>query len=407
MSQSQVQARSWIRSRSWLPVLLVASLCVGCSSGSSSGGAPTVPGGPGGPGGPGNGGGNGGGNGSGNGGGNGGGDEEFEFLTVYAYQMHSAEDDPLSVRIVGNGDGGVTLRITHDTPHGVSGIVDFETGEIVIDLGSTLVFEETTDTPIYLTEPITVTTTVPWVVPAEGPATAGQLLISIENESNTSVTVNSGIGVNIFHDIGPTGEVDESVNLTWSEFLNLEDGAPFWQVLAEFSYNAKTDFLFNLVAIGLQGMDYIDEDLEDAGSIVLSCDAFSSLGWAVPPPPPVIPDQGLATFTWLDDSADGSAGSGDSFQRNFDYCLEIGGDEQHPVYNNTVALNNLVRQVDDGLLVRLSFDGESSAGRAGGIAFDDFEMIEVYQSNADIPDSVAIAEHMVINGRLQLVLEAP
>ncbi len=374
--------------RNGMAVVSAAILCMACSSGSGGGGGSPGPG-------PGNG------NGNGNGG-----PDEFDVLALYQFSIHAADDDPLLVFIPGLGEGGGTLSLRHSVPgQGLTGTLSTETDELTIAVGSELLLEETAETPELFGE-LTVTTTAALVVPANDWATAGQLVVAASDDE-VILTVNSeGTGVRLELDAGANGVVDETVDLTWAEFGQQGDDAPFWRQLADVGYGAKTAFLFDLVEVAISGLELIGPDLQAAGTLALSCDAFSDEGWTVPTPPPVIPDSGLLNLSWFDDSGDGAVGSGDSFEKLFDYCLDASmGESDRKLSNGTLVLANLVQEVEDGLLVRMALDGESATGRAGGVVFNDYELFEIRAGGVD--GSTNISDSFQINGRLILVFEAP
>ncbi len=380
--------------RNGVAVVLATLLCVACSSGSGSGGGSPDPGpGPGpGPGpdpdpDPGE-------------------PDEFDVLALYQFSIHAPDNDPLLVFVPGLGDSGGTLSLRHSVPgQGLTGTLSTENGEITIAIGSELLLEEMAETPELFGE-LTLTTTAAFVVPENDWATAGQLVVAISDDEVILTVNDEGTGVRLDFDEGANGVVDETVDLTWAEFGQLSDDAPFWQQLADFGYGAKTGFLFDLIEVAISGLELIGPDLQAAGTLVESCDAFSDEGWVVPPPPPVIPDSGLLNLTWFDDSGDGAVGSGDSFEKLFDYCLDTeSGNSDLRLSNGTLVLANLVQEVDDGLLVRMALEGESATGRAGGIVFDDYELFEIDAGGTG--GSTSIDDSVTINGRLILVFEAP
>jgi hypothetical protein len=124
---------------------------------------------------------------------------------------------------------------------------------------------------------------------------------------------------------------------------------------------------------------------------VIPCDAFSHLGLSVPPGNPAIPDEGLLTFSWLDDSADGFVGAGGSFEMAFDYCLDVEdpSEDSHDMYNGDVGLNSLTEVVTDransSFITRIGWEGPGVAGRPGGIEFNSLTLFDVYDADDDGP----------------------
>ena len=170
------------------------------------------------------------------------------------------------------------------------------------------------------------------------------------------------------------------------------------------------DFVIELMGFGIAGFDLVLDELADTSPVVVTCDAFSDLGLSVPPPPPAIPDAGLTTFTWVDDSTDGGVGPGDSFDTDLDYCLTIveAVDEDQVMLNGLFSLNSYTEVVENNTLVRIGWEGVSPAGRPGGVVFDDLQEFEVY--DADGPGGSNVARvHLgaTINGRMTLVLTEP
>ena len=215
-----------------------------------------------------------------------------------------------------------------------------------------------------------------------------------------------GMGVSVDWDENNDGVLEDGVFLSWDEFDNLPDTAPEWQQLASFAYSATVDFMLELAEWSIAGIALIDDDLVTLSPIVEPCDAFSAAGLAVPPSPPVIPDQGYLTFTWYDDAASGSVNPGDSFSMGFEYCwmdMTDFGEDYSPLFNGLIGMNSWTEVVDNDILTRIGFEGTSPAGRAGGLVFEDFEMWETW---VDMGVTVAHRD-AVVNGRLEVVFFAP
>jgi len=258
-------------------------------------------------------------------------------------------------------------------------------------------------------EDFSIVVTSTWVFPPEGPPSQGAFtwrafLRVIEVE----VTPEGMLRLTYFEPLA----MPEEMVLSFEALDEATDDpdAPFWLEWGIFAYQMFSDFVPELASYGVAGFDLIVDELADASPVTVACDAFSSIGLAVPPPPPDIPDTGSLTFTWVDDAADGAVGPGDSFDMQTDYCLstmEPLEDEQIMI-NGLISLNSYTEVIENNTLVRIGFEGTSPAGRPGGLHFDDFERFEVYDSDGPGGSNVATV-HLgaTVNGRMTLVFEEP
>jgi hypothetical protein len=228
------------------------------------------------------------------------GDGEVVVLPRYEFQMTSHPETPVVVQVP-MGEG-VNLRLTHlgDGP-GVFGDFNLETGAFSIFGGSSLVIDDVGLMPLFGDFDIQATAT--WVIPVEQFATSGAMVVRRDAERVFVTVLPAGAGVSIEWDENNDGTLEDEVSLSWDEFDDLPDTAPEWQQLGSFAYSATIDFMLELAEWGITGIELIDDDLVTLSPIVAPCDAFSGAGLAVPPPPPVIPDEGFLTFTWYDDAA--------------------------------------------------------------------------------------------------------
>ena len=201
----------------------------------------------------------------------------------------------------------------------------------------------------------------------------------------------------------------EEVVLSFEELDEIMDDpeAPHWQKWVIFALQIGGDFVSELASYGVASFDLIVDELADASPVTVACDAFSSLGLAVPPPPPDIPDMGSLTFTWVDDAANGQVGPGDSFDMQSDYCLSIMEplEDEQLMINGLISLNSYTEVIESNTLVRIGFEGTSPAGRAGGMHFDDFQRYEIYGTGGSNVATVHLGA--TVNGRMTLVFEEP
>jgi hypothetical protein len=357
----------------WLLVVLVAAAGVACSS-SGSDGDKLAPG-----------------------------DGDITVLPRYEFQLTSNPDTPVVVQVP-TGEGTV-LRLTHlgDGP-GIFGDFTYETGAFSIFGGSSLVVEDVGQLPLF--GDFDVQTTETWVIPVDEFATSGAMVVR-RGAERVFITVRPlGMGVSINWDENNDGVLEDGEFLSWDEFDDLPDTAPEWQQLGSFAYSATVDFMLELAEWSIAGIALIDDELVTLSPVVAACDAFSGAGLAVPPSPPVIPDQGSMIFTWYDDAASGSVNPGDSFSMGFEYCwmdMTVFGDDYSALYNGLIGMNSWTEVVDNDILTRIGFEGTSPAGRAGGLVFEDFEMWETW---VDMGVTVAHRD-AVVNGRLEVVFFAP
>ena len=336
--------------------------------------------------------------------GGGGGDGDVTVLPRYEFQLTSHPETPIVVQV--GMESAASLRLSHlgEGP-GIFGDFNVQTGNFSIFGGSSLVVEELAVAPVLFGD-FDVQATQVWVVPVEEFATAGAMVVRRGAERVFVTVLPAGAGVRVEWDQNNDGTLEGQAALSWDEFDDLPDTAPEWQQLGSFAYSAAVDFMLELAAWGIAGIELIDDGLVNLNPIVAPCDAFSGAGLAVPQPPPVIPDAGFLTFTWYDDAASGSVNPGDSFSLGFEYCwtdMTMFGEDYSPLYHGLIGMNSWTEVVTSNVLTRTGFEGTSPSGRAGGLVFDDFEIWETW---VNMGMTVAHRE-AIVNGRLELVFFAP
>jgi hypothetical protein len=321
--------------------------------------------------------------------------------------------------------GGLQLQLSHlgEGP-GLFGAYQVDDGTFSVFEGSSLVVNELG--PVFagdgmadlltLFGDFTVQATADWLVPSDSDPETGALVVARGKERIEVAVINGGNTVRLRHDAAGDGVYEESVELTWQEFDDLGDAGetPEWQLLGGFAYDATLEFMLELADIGISAFDYADDDLrQTGGQVVIQCDAFSDLGLSVPPAPPVFPDRGLSTFSWLDDAANGSVGPGDSFTWDFDYCLfNDETDDIDDLINGVVGLNSFTEVYEQRTagetLVRIGWEGAGIAARPGGIHFSELERWEVFDADGDSAGTTAAAElTSTVDGRMTLVFLEP
>jgi len=74
-----------------------------------------------------------------------------------------------------------------------------------------------------------------------------------------------------------------------------------------------------------------------------------------------------------------------------------------------VSLNSYTEVIENNTLVRIGFEGVSPVGRPGGLHFDRFRRVEVYDADGPGGSNVAIVSptSAIIDGRMTLVFEEP
>ena len=376
----------------WLVLALAAAFTVACGSSGSSGSADD------------------------------GDDDVISILPLYAYQLTSAADDPITVTLPG---GTLSLQLSHPFDvRGLFGEYHPASGSFSVFAGSNMAVEELirvglqdnqlADIPTLFGD-FSVQATVDWFVPGDSDPDTGALVVARGDERIEVAVIDGGNTVRLRHDATGDGVYEEEVALTWDEFDDLGEfeEAPEWQLLGSFAYDATIEFMFELAQAGIDGFEFVDEDLAQGGQRIIACSAFSDLGLSVPPPPPVIPDQGSLTFSWLDDAADGSVGPGDSFNMAFAYCVDNDPDDDiDDMLNGEIGLNSFTEVVTEGatgnFITRIGWEGPGVAARPGGIEFKALERWEVFDADGDGAGTTAGAElTSVVDGRMVMVFFEP
>jgi hypothetical protein len=349
-------------------------------------------------------------------------DDVINILPLYAYQLTSAADDPITVTLPGTT---LSLQLRHlfEGP-GLFGEYHPSSGTFSVFEGSSLVVDESiliaiqgeqmADVPTLFGD-FSVQATVDWFVPADSDPQTGALVVARGDERVEVAVIDGGNTVRLRHDATGDGVYEEEVPLTWQQFDDLGDfaAAPEWQLLGAFAYDATIEFMFELAQAGIDGFDFIDDDLAQGGQRIIQCSAFSALGLSVPPPPPVIPDQGSLTFSWLDDSTDGSVGAGDSFTMAFAYCVDDDPDDDiDDMLNGEIGLNSLTEVVTEratgSFITRIGWEGPGIAARPGGVEFKALERWEIFDADGNGPGTAAAAElTSVVDGRMVMVFFEP
>jgi hypothetical protein len=354
-------------------------------------------------------------------GGGGGGDIDDDviiILPVYAYQLTSTTDDPVTVSAPAAFGFEVQLQLGHlfEGP-GLFGTYQPDDEAFTVEAGSSLVIDELGDMQLFFGD-LEIQAIEDWFVPGEGNPDTGALEVRRGAERIEVAVIDGGNIVRIRWDEAGDGVYEESTTLSWQAFDGLLDGsweeAPEWQLIGAFAYNATLNYVFELADIGISSFDFADEELEQTGGqVVVQCDAFSDLGLSVPSSPAGVPDQGQFTFAWLDDLPNGSVGPGDSFTWTFVYCLEDDPDDDiDTMLNGEVGLNDFTEVYEQRAagetLTRIGWEGLGVAGRPGGMEFRDLEQWEVYDADGDGAGTAAAAElTSTVNGRMTLVFFEP
>ena len=343
-------------------------------------------------------------------------DDTIIILPLYAYQLTSTSDDPVTITVPLWEAGFQELQLGHlfDGP-GLFGTYQPDDGAFTVEAGSSLAVSH--QGPFSFGD-FSVQAIVDWFVPGDGTPDTGALEVARGDERIEVAVINGGNTVRMRWDAAGDGVYEESVELTWQEFDDLgvwgED--PDWQIFGSFAYDLTLEYVFELAQFGIEAFDFLDDALEQAGQVVVECTAFSDLGLSVPPPlpsSPAFPDQGMLTFSWLDEAANGILGPGDSFRMDFLACLEDDPlDDYDDMYTNGVDLNSLTEVYEQRAagetLVRIGWEGPGVAGRPGGVNFDGLWLWEVWDADGDGPETEAAARmDSQVNGRMTLVFFEP
>jgi len=339
------------------------------------------------------------------------------LLPVYHYELTtSLFEDPIVVEVPMGENLLLELGCVYGDPN-VLGEYEVETGDYTIAVGSHFTVSEVNE-PVQLFGMFEVRVTELFTVPAGSRPTSGGLAVfDYQVPSSPPVRVDllvlpAGAGVRMTWDSGNDGSLEGEVELTWAAFDELLGSEePEWQQLGSFAYAILLDFMPELGQLGMAGLEEIlatRDVLPTASPVTVACDAYSAAGLSVPPPPPVIPDQGSETFTWYDDAASGDVNSGDSFSLGFDYCLAYSETEDSEMFNGRVDMNSWTEVVTNNVLTRIGFEETSPAGKPGGLVFEDFELWEVWDADGDSPGTAASAHLGArVNGRVTIVLTEP
>lgn len=168
----------------------------------------------------------------------------------------------------------------------------------------------------------------------------------------------------------------------WTDFENLDEkpAATTAEQIAVFAFD-MIDFIFYQANFANNSFDLIDDSISDAGgSVDLMCSAFSSRGYAVQTG---IADQGIYSFSWVDDNQDNVVGSGDSFRLNFTDCW-FGDIDDIDIFNGSIDLNAYTAVTNsEDVVTRFGFEG-ATAGKTGGVFYNSFVMTEALVNTGSI-----------------------
>jgi PKD repeat protein len=341
---------------------------------------------------------------------------DITLLPVYNYEVTTELfEDPIVVGVPMGDDLLLQLGCPYGCPNLV-GEYELETGDYTIEVGSHLSVGEVNQ-PYQLFGVIEVSVTETFTVPFASLPTSGGLSIDALPYGSGAGRVEllirpEGAGVALSWDLDRNGSIDDGVVLSWEEFDELLGSeAPEWQQLGAFGYAVLVDLMPALTDFGIGGIQLImatREELPAASPVTAFCDAFSDLGLSVPPPPPVIPDEGFLTFAWHDDAASGDVSPGDSFSLGSNYCLLYFPGDDAEMLDGLIEMNSWTEVVSNGVLTRVGFEGTSPAGKSGGLVFKDFELWEVWDTDGEGPGTLAAAHLGArVNGRMTVVFFAP
>lgn len=302
------------------------------------------------------------------------------------------------------GDG-LVLEISNIFGPLLAGELDTETGDLTIEPGSGMLVSEP-NLPIQLFGSFEVVVDEIFEIsPESRPASGGLYIDSFAPLFLGRVYADvlpMGAGLRLALDEGNNGTIEAQEDVSWLEFEDLlGSAAPQWQQLGAFGYMALIEFMPELMEYGLGGAVLVvtlEDLLPIVSPVTAPCDAYSSVGLSVPPPPPVVPDQGFETFTWFDDAASGDVNTGDSFSLEFDYCLLYFGDEDSVMNDGLFRMSNWFHAFTNNVLIQVSFVG----------SFEDFELWAVWDADGGGPGTAAVAElEARVNGPMAVLLSAP
>jgi PKD repeat protein len=342
---------------------------------------------------------------------------DVTVLPVYEYELASVPpDDPIVVDAP-FGDGvRLELGCIYGCPN-LKGRYELESGDFTIDAGAHMTVRELNQ-PVQLFGMFDITVSETVIIPSESRPTSGILevdswLPSVPGYGFIDVTIlPAGTGVRLALDETNDGTIEAQVEVSWEEFDELLGSEePQWQQLGAFGYGVMVDFMPELLQYGIAGILLVEttaDMLPMLSPVTGECTAFSDVGLTVPPPPPIVPDQGFETFTWFDDAASGDVNAGDSFSLDFDYCLLYFSEDDSDLNNGLIEMNSWTEVVTDGVLTRVGFEGTSPAGKPGGLVFEDFEMWAVWDADSGGPGISTVSSlEATVNGRMTVVFFEP
>ena len=190
------------------------------------------------------------------------------------------------------------------------------------------------------------------------------------------------------------------ISVTWEEFDGLfeNEAADDYAQVASFAYGILR-FIYEQGGLVIDSLEYLSEndlELEQNLSLFESCDPYP---YATDQ---LVSDPGEALITWTDDSFDGSLGPGDSFLVFYTECWnDDETDNFDQLYHGTVNLVNYVEVEYAGEVTRIGFEPFQTP--AGGIDFDNFEIIETQTDTNQQLVLIDEAGKLVLNGGFGMV----
>ena len=212
-------------------------------------------------------------------------------------------------------------------------------------------------------------------------------------------------GVDLAYFPSSVAENPLSSSISWEAFDSLfeNQSAEDYQRIAAFAYNLLR-FMYEQGGLVINSLEYLSDNdllLEQNLSLFESCDPYP---YATTDP--TVSDPGETLITWNDSSFDGSLGPGDSFLVSYTECWDNEeSDNFDQLYNGAVNLVNYVEVENAGVITRIGF--EPFQALAGGINFDNFEIIE---TETDANQGLVIieqAEKLILKGGFSIVFTSP
>jgi hypothetical protein len=188
--------------------------------------------------------------------------------------------------------------------------------------------------------------------------------------------------------------------LSFEEFddLDLAGEVPDWVAYARFGIGAM-DVLLEQAELVWQLSLLIDDDLKPGGLGIFAeyCSSFAEAGLIAPP---ALADRGFLEVQWIDDSADGQVGTGDSFDFIFHQCwLNEAGEDFTDLLDGRLEGVSFQGAGEGAFPLEVGFMGQAQA-KPGGVYHRNLLVSEVEQvlGTAEVSETITLGGLTTYNG---------